>query len=94
MNDAIKGWQCIGCGRIEVLESCIGVCQDRPVELVYADDHRQLQAEYRHLEGRARRLEAIVRQMALSTPHEGAWEESFNALKTRALEALNPALPR
>ena len=90
MTDAITAWQCIGCGRIEAPEPCIGVCRDRRVELVDADEYRRLDDELQALERRTRRLEAIVRQMALSTPHDGTWEQSFNALKTRARKALEP----
>jgi len=32
-------WQCIGCGKIEGPQACIGVCQDRKVEMVYASVH-------------------------------------------------------
>ncbi|MDF3011132.1 MAG: hypothetical protein K0S03_1928 [Burkholderiales bacterium] len=32
----MKAWQCIGCGRLESSQPCVGICEDRPVELVYA----------------------------------------------------------
>jgi hypothetical protein len=28
--ERIKAWQCIGCGRIEGAQPCIGICEDRP----------------------------------------------------------------
>jgi hypothetical protein len=31
MKDYVKAWQCIGCGKIEAPQACIGVCQDRKV---------------------------------------------------------------
>ena len=40
--DTIVGWQCIGCGRVDAPQPCIGVCQDRKVELVAAGDYLQL----------------------------------------------------
>jgi hypothetical protein len=27
MTDYVKAWQCIGCGKIEAPQTCIGVCQ-------------------------------------------------------------------
>lgn len=90
MADVIMGWQCIGCGRIEAPQPCIGVCQDRRVDLVNADAYHNLQSELEKLERRTRRLEAVVRQMALSTPRDDAWEQSFKALKSRARAALTP----
>ena len=40
--DTIVGWQCIGCGRVDAPQPCIGVCQDRKVELIAAGDYLQL----------------------------------------------------
>lgn len=84
----IQGWECIGCGRIEVLQDCIGVCQDQRVELVYAADYQELQAQVANLRKETARMEAIVRQLALSKPHEGQWKRSFMALQQRARQTL------
>lgn len=91
MANAIKAWQCIGCGRVEAPEPCIGVCRDKRIELVDAAEYHRVQVRFRELERRARRLEAVVRQMALSTPRNEAWEQSYMALKERALAALAKA---
>lgn len=45
MTEPIPAWQCIGCGRIEAPQNCIGVCQDRRVEFVYATEHAETEAE-------------------------------------------------
>lgn len=45
MTEPISAWQCIGCGRIEAPQTCIGVCQDRRVEFVYAAEHAETEAE-------------------------------------------------
>ena len=39
MGERVTAWQCIGCGRIEGSQPCIGVCQDRKVDFVYASDY-------------------------------------------------------
>ena len=70
----MKAWQCIGCGRLEAESACIGICQDRPVELVYASDYVE--------------LERLVRQLAHTSPREGQWEQSYRALQKRARELL------
>jgi hypothetical protein len=31
MGDYIQAWQCIGCGRIEAPQTCVGVCRDRKI---------------------------------------------------------------
>ena len=45
MNAYVKAWQCIGCGKIEAPQTCIGVCQDRKVEFVYAFEHEEALAQ-------------------------------------------------
>jgi len=37
-------WRCIGCGKIDGPQPCIGVCEDRKVEMVYASVHDGLVA--------------------------------------------------
>ena len=81
MTERIEALQCIGCGRIEGLQPCIGVCQDRKAEFVYAEDY---DAEV----ARAESLLGLIRQLAWSTPHTGDWEQSFRTLQQRARRVL------
>lgn len=41
----VQAWQCIGCGRIEAPQPCIGVCRDRKVLLVGKEEHEAALAE-------------------------------------------------
>ena len=79
-----KAWQCIGCGRIEGQQTCIGVCQDRPANFVYAFEYEEALQQAGSALERVNRLEAFVRQVANATPREGAWEASYLALRERA----------
>ncbi|HEX2830521.1 MAG TPA: hypothetical protein VHP37_29560 [Burkholderiales bacterium] len=74
-------WQCIGCGKIEAPQPCIGVCRDQRTEMIHAADYDALCAQ-------AETLAAIVRQIATITPRDGEWETSYRALQLRAREAL------
>jgi hypothetical protein len=74
MTERIKAWACIGCGRIQSDETCIGVCQDRKVELVNAADYEELRQ--------------FVRQLALISPRNGEWERSYRGLQQRARAIL------
>ena len=71
----MKAWQCTGCGRLEASAPCIGICQDRPVELVYAEQHEEALA--------------LLRQLAWSKPRAGEWERSFRELQERARKLLS-----
>jgi hypothetical protein len=81
-------WQCIGCGKIEGPQPCIGVCQDRRVEMVYASEHDEALRETDQLRQRIASLEALVRQIATTTPREGEWERGYRALQTQARRLL------
>ena len=85
MTEYVKAWQCIGCGKIEAPQTCVGVCQDRKVELVYAHEHRDAIAL---ANAQARAMEALVRQIAWTTPRDGEWERSYRALQQRARQSL------
>jgi hypothetical protein len=88
MSDYVKAWQCIGCGRIEAPQTCIGVCQDRKVEFVYAIEHRQALAELALAHRRVSALEALVRRLACTRPREGDWEHSYRAFQAQARSTL------
>jgi hypothetical protein len=94
MSDAEEGrgrvrvWQCSGCGRIEAPQPCIGVCEDRKIELVHAADYEDAVAEVRAVREQVKALEKIVRHIAWSTPRSGEWERSYRSLQEQARHAL------
>lgn len=81
--ERIQGWRCIGCGKVDAPRPCVGICQDRKVELVDAADYDALQA-------RVQALEAALSLIARVTPHEGAMAASWAALQKRARLLLGP----
>lgn len=85
MTEYIQAWQCIGRGKIEAPQTCVGVCQDRKVELVYAREHREAIAR---AEARTSAMGLLVRQIAGTTPRAGERERSYRALQVRARLAL------
>jgi hypothetical protein len=88
MNDYVKAWQCIGCGKIEAPQTCIGVCQDRKVEFVYAGQHEDVLARLELARRQAMTLGALVRRLATTNPRAGAWEATYRALQTQARSTL------
>ena len=81
MTERLQAWQCIGCGKIDAPQPCIGICQDRKVELVYAD-------EYDRLLARTQETQSLLRMLAQTTPREGEWERSYRLLQERARRLL------
>jgi hypothetical protein len=88
MSDHIPAWQCIGCGRIEAPQNCIGVCQDRRVAFVYADEHEDALRDLERERRRAEALLVLVRQLAWSKPRADQWEGSYRALQAQARKVL------
>ncbi|MFO1316993.1 MAG: hypothetical protein U1F58_15470 [Burkholderiales bacterium] len=91
MTEFVKAWQCIGCGRIEAPQNCVGICEDRKVEFVYAFEHRAALANAERMAQRIEALERLARTLARTTPRNGAWEASWRALQREARQVLADA---
>jgi hypothetical protein len=88
MSAYITAWQCIGCGKIDAPAPCLGVCEDRKIELAYAADHKLALATVERLRHEGAVLAALVRELACTTPHQGHWERSYRMLQDRARRIL------
>ncbi len=76
--DRIKVWQCVGCGRIDDPQPCVGICRDVKMEYVLAADHdRAIEA-----------LVKVARAIAQTTPREGECVRHWRALQSQARRAL------
>lgn len=64
MTATLQAWQCIGCGKLEAPQNCIGVCQDRRVELVYASEYEAVAAELARACAERDALAALARRVA------------------------------
>ncbi len=88
MTEYVKAWQCIGCGKIEAPQTCIGVCEDRRVEFVYASDHKDLQAQLCATQRHMRAASAVLRRLTSTKPHDHEWERSYRAIQEQARRVL------
>ncbi len=88
MVEHVKAWQCIGCGKIEAPQTCVGICQDRKVEFVYAVEYEETLAALKLERTREKVLETLVRQLASTTPTKGGWERSYRAMQDQARQIL------
>jgi len=87
MTQTIQAWQCIGCGKLEAPQNCIGVCQDRRVELVLADEHAALARALADVEARHDALAVLVARLAAA---EAAEPTVLAALVREAKDLLRP----
>lgn len=88
MTERITAWECIGCGRIEGAQPCLGICQDRNMDFVYAAEYDATLAELVRARARNEALTALLRQLAHTTPRNGDWERTYLALQERARRCL------
>ena len=86
--ERISAWQCIGCGRIEGPQPCVGVCQDKKVTFVSAEAYDAALTRMRQAEAQLAALESLANRMALAKPRQGEWERSYRALQDEARRAL------
>jgi hypothetical protein len=88
VTDYLQVWQCVGCGRIEAPQTCIGVCRDRKVLLVGKDDYEQARAEADALRAQLAAIHARLLRFSVATPHAGRWEAAWQALQAQLREVL------
>ena len=88
LPDTITAWQCIGCGRLEGPQNCVGICQDRKVELVSAYNYAQVRGALDDANERIAALESLVGKLAHVTPRGSAWESSYLGLQREARALL------
>lgn len=88
MSEQFTAWQCIGCGRIEAPETCIGICQDRKVELVYAFEHQKALEQLTEARLERERLVALLRRLAFTTPRNDDWKGAFLKFQEEARSRL------
>jgi hypothetical protein len=70
-------WQCIGCGKLEGPQPCVGVCQDRRVELVDAQDYLQL---WEHHQATLKLLRRLVSVQPRAGFHEALQQDARRVL--------------
>lgn len=88
MSAPVQAWQCIGCGSIEAPQTCIGICEHRKVEFVYAFEHRATLDELVRVRAERDRLAALLRRMAHVTPRHGDWQGTLQRFQADAREML------
>ena len=88
MTDYIQAWQCIGCGKLEAPQPCIGVCQDRKVLLVGKGDHEQLRSEAEQLRQRLEAANGLLLRMSRTHPRQGQVERCWSSFQQQARALL------
>lgn len=87
--DAIEAWQCVGCGKLEAPQPCIGVCRDRKVLLVGLQEHERALHELHTMQQRIDALRALLVRFTRATPRGDGWAASWEQLQVQARQALD-----
>lgn len=94
MTDYIQAWQCIGCGKIEAPQICIGVCRDRKVFFVGKDEHEAALAELQRVRAQLQHAVSMLLRFDRAVPRDGQWERSYHVLQAQVREVLAALAPR
>ncbi|MBN8727410.1 MAG: hypothetical protein J0H15_06855 [Xanthomonadales bacterium] len=94
MAEYIQAWQCIGCGRLEAPQPCIGVCQDRKVLLIGKGEHEAALAEIARLRTQLAEASAILLRFEKAKPRDGQWQQAWLALQEQAGEVRRLLAPQ
>src|SRR3546814_11122469 len=79
MPEPIIAWQCIGCGKLEAPQTCIGVCEDRKVELLPAHHHAEAIAQLDDARNALAHWHNLAHRLLQTTTHDDEWERSYRA---------------
>ena len=93
MTEYIEAWQCIGCGKVEAPQPCIGVCRDRRIELIARGDYEQALGELKEVRLQLLAARNLLLLLALSVPRTGQWEHSYHVLQGKARRLLTQMQP-
>lgn len=88
MTDYIEAWECMGCGRIEAPQPCIGLCRDRKVRFVRKEEHEVILAERDALRDRLDRAHAMLLRFGHAKPRKGQYDKAWTALQGEIRQAL------
>ena len=94
MTDYIQAWQCIGCGKIEAPQPCIGVCRDRKILMVGKDEYDRVVAQLAAAHALVQAAITLLNRVVHTTPREGQWERSYRALQEQARDAVTTLLAK
>lgn len=84
MAEYIQAWQCIGCGKIEAPQPCIGVCRDQKVFFIGKAEHEAALAEIARLRAQLQSAASHLQRFGLAAPRPGQWETAYAALRDEA----------
>jgi hypothetical protein len=94
MGDRLSALFCIGCGRVDIPEPCVGACDERVLDLVLAKECDAARTEIDNLTRNAASLRDLVTRLVSELPEPGApepdgWEQQLRTLRTRARSVLH-----
>jgi hypothetical protein len=98
MTERLSALFCIGCGRIDVLEPCLGDCDEHVVDLVRAKDHDEARAQVGKALRYAGTLRELLLQLVSKMPEPGApipnkWAETHSTMQQQARSVLHEIEP-
>jgi hypothetical protein len=94
MSDRLSALFCVGCGRVDVPEPCVGACDERMLDLILAKEYDAARTQTDAATRKAARLRELLIRLVSELPEPGApqpddWEERIRMLRTQARSVLH-----
>jgi hypothetical protein len=98
MTERLSALFCIGCGRIDVPEPCLGACDERVVDLVLAKDLDAALVQVAKAVQHAGMLRELVLHLVLKIPEHNSsiptdWAETHRTMQAQARSVLHEIEP-
>ena len=86
--DAIEGWGCPRCGRVDAPQPCLGICVRRPGMVADVAEYREYAAQAERTAEVDRTLSAFAHVVGGVHPRPGREQQTVESLKARARALL------
>jgi hypothetical protein len=89
---------CIGCGRVDILETCVGNCDEGPLDLVLAKEYDAVRSQIGTTVQHAGILRESLAELVAKMPEPNApmpsnWPETHRAIQEQARSVLHQIEP-
>jgi hypothetical protein len=71
MSDRLSALFCVGCGRVDVSEPCVGACDERTLDLILAKEYDAVRTQTDAATRKAARLRELLIRLVSELPEPG-----------------------
>jgi hypothetical protein len=94
MSERLSALFCIGCGRVDVPEPCVGACDERMIDLVLAKEYESARVQAEDITRAVATLQDFISRLVSELPEPDApqaadWDDKLRGLRGQARSVLH-----